>query len=107
PDTLNAFRDHGRLRPSLEEDVVGAMDTLADLERAGISLDEVTDELLADGLKKFVEPFTKLLKAVARRCRDANTARINVQTHVLPPALAGEVSSKLAEWDTQGGTRRL
>jgi transaldolase / glucose-6-phosphate isomerase len=107
PDTLNAFRDHGRVRPSLEEDVVGAMDVLEDLEKSGISLEQVTGDLLADGLKKFVDPFTKLLKAVERRCRDANKARINVQTHALPGPLATEVATKLKEWDAQGGTRRL
>jgi len=64
PDTFNAFRDHGKLRPSLEEDVTSAMDVLDDLEKSGISLKKVTDDLLADGLAKFVDPFTKLLKAV-------------------------------------------
>ena len=49
PDTLSAFRDHGRPRASLEEDVSGAMDVLADLEKSGISLKQVTDDLLADG----------------------------------------------------------
>jgi transaldolase/glucose-6-phosphate isomerase len=107
PETLNAFRDHGRLRPSLEEDVTGAMDVLDDLEKSGISLKKVTDDLLADGLKKFVDPFTKLLKAVDRRCRDANKARINVQTYSLPASLRSELSARLKEWDAQGGTRRL
>lgn len=107
PETLNAFRDHGRGRPSLEEDVTGAMDILDDLEKSGISLQKVTADLLADGLKKFNEPFTKLMKAVERRCRDANKARINAQTYTLPPALADQVAKKLKEWDAQGGTRRL
>ncbi len=107
PDTLNAFRDHGRLRPSLEEDVTGAMDLLDDLERSGISLKKVTDDLLADGLAKFVDPFTKLLKAVERRCREANKARINEQTYSLPAALKSEVAAKLKAFDGQGGTRRL
>jgi len=107
PDTLHAFRDHGRVRPSLEEDVVGAMDVLDDLEKSGVSLDKVTADLLADGLKKFVDPFTKLLKAVERRSREANKARINGQTHALPGPLAAEVATKLKDWDAQGGTRRL
>ena len=72
PETLSAFRDHGRVRPSLEEDVAGAVALLEALEKAGVSLHKVTDDLLADGVKKFVEPFTKLLNAVERRCREAN-----------------------------------
>ncbi len=107
PETLSAFRDHGRPRASLEEAVTEAMETLDDLEKAGISLKKVTDDLLADGVKKFVEPFAKLLKAVERRCREANKARINGQSHSLPPALAGEVAAKLKEGDAQGGTHRL
>ncbi len=107
PETLSAFRDHGRSRPSLEEDVAGATETLAALEKSGVSLEKVTAELLADGLKKFVEPFTKLLKAVERRCREANRARINAQSYTLPDSLQAEVTQRLADWDGQGGTRRL
>src|SRR5207247_1949145 len=107
PETLSAFRDHGRPRASLEENVTEAMDTLDDLEKAGISLKKATDDRLADGVKKFVEPFAKLLKAVERRCREANKARINGQSHALPSALAGEVEAKLKEWDAQGRTHRL
>jgi transaldolase/glucose-6-phosphate isomerase len=107
PETLSAFRDHGKLRASLEENVDAAAATLAALDKAGVSLTQVTDDLLADGLKKFVEPFTKLLKAVERRCREANKARINGQTHALPAAIAAEVDAKLKEWDLGGGTHRL
>jgi transaldolase / glucose-6-phosphate isomerase len=72
PETLSAFRDHGKLRGSLEEDVEGAKRTLAELELLGISLDGVTDALLIDGVKKFVEPYTTLLETVERRVREAN-----------------------------------
>ena len=71
PETITAFKDHGRIRPSLEEDLAGASATLAALEAAGVSLRQVTDELIEDGLKKFVEPFTKLLAAVERRAAEA------------------------------------
>jgi transaldolase/glucose-6-phosphate isomerase len=107
PDTLNAFRDHGRPRASLEENVGAATETLKALEATGISLDKVTSDLLADGLKKFVEPFTKLLTAVEKRLREGNTARINAQAYALPEALRGAVTERLARWDAEGGTRRL
>jgi transaldolase/glucose-6-phosphate isomerase len=107
PETLSAFRSHGRPRASLEEDVAGAAETLSALSAAGISLDAVTSDLLADGLQKFVEPFTKLLGAVERRLREGNTARINRQTHHLPDALEAEVAARLRQWDAEGGTRRL
>jgi transaldolase / glucose-6-phosphate isomerase len=107
PETLAAFRDHGVPRASLEADLPRASRVLDDLEKAGVSLAKVTDDLLADGLKKFVEPFTKLLKAVERRSREANKARINGQSHTLPAALATDVAARLKDWDGQGGTRRL
>jgi transaldolase / glucose-6-phosphate isomerase len=107
PATLAAFRDHGRPRASLEEDVAEAMQLLDDLERSGISLRKVTDDLLTDGVSKFVEPFTKLLRAVDRRSREANTARINSQSHSLPSALHAKVIERLKAWDADGGTRRL
>src|SRR5262249_27703444 len=107
PATLAAFRDHGRPRASLEEDVADAMQLLDDLERSGISLRKVTDDLLTDGVSKFAEPFTKLLGAVERRSREANKARINSQSHSLAPELHAKVSERLKAWDAEGGTRRL
>ncbi len=66
PKTWDAFREHGKLRKSLTEDVAGAKKTLAALEKAGISLDEATDKLLVDAVKLFVEPFDKMIAAVEK-----------------------------------------
>jgi len=67
PSTFEAFRDHGRPRTSLEEDLGGAQDTMEALEQVGISMKEVTDRLLDDGVRLFAEPFEKLLSAVDRQ----------------------------------------
>ena len=67
PATFDAFRDHGVVRPSLTEDVEGAKQVLAQLERLGISLDEITDRLLDEGLASFSDSFDKLLAAIAAR----------------------------------------
>jgi len=66
PATIDAFRDHGRLRKSLTEDVAGAPKVMDDLARAGISIKEVTDKLTDDGVKLFADAFDKLLAAVAK-----------------------------------------
>lgn len=66
PATIDAFRDHGKLRNSLTEDVPGAQKTMDDLARAGISIKEVTDKLTDDGVKQFADAFDKLLAAVAK-----------------------------------------
>jgi transaldolase/glucose-6-phosphate isomerase len=66
PATIDAFRDHGRLRNSLTEDVAGAAKVMQDLARAGVSMKEVTDKLTEDGVKLFADAFDKLLAAVAK-----------------------------------------
>jgi len=66
PATFDAFRDHGKLRHSLIENVEGAAKTMADLARAEISMKEVTDKLLVDGVKLFADAFKTLLDAVGK-----------------------------------------
>jgi transaldolase/glucose-6-phosphate isomerase len=66
PATIDAFRDHGRLRNALVEDVPGAQKVMDDLARAGISIKQVTDKLTDDGVKLFADAFDKLLAAVAK-----------------------------------------
>jgi transaldolase len=64
PATLDAFRDHGKPRASLEEDVPAAKETMDNLAKAGISMKAATDKLTEDGVKLFEEAFDKLLGAV-------------------------------------------
>src|ERR1700733_7905569 len=66
PATIDAFRDHGRPRNSLAEDVPGAAKVMDDLARAGVSIKEVTDQLTSDGVKLFADAFAKLLAAVEK-----------------------------------------
>jgi len=66
PATLDAFRDHGKPRLSLTEDLPGAGKTMADLAAVGISMKEVTDKLTKDGVKLFADAFTQLLQAVEK-----------------------------------------
>ena len=63
PATLDAFREHGEARASLEEDLTTARTTLEAVEKH-LSLDQVTDKLLTDGVKLFADAFEKLLAAV-------------------------------------------
>ena len=67
PATLDAFRDHGRVRASLEEDLPEARQVMATLDRLGISLDEITDRTLEEGIQLFTDAMEKLLDAIARR----------------------------------------
>ena len=68
PATMKAFRDHGTaIRDSIESDVAGAEETLAALEKLGVSLDDITHELVLDGIKKFEEAFDNLIGGVKKR----------------------------------------
>jgi transaldolase len=64
PATLDAFRDHGVPRASLIEDVSGARKVMADLAASGISMEEVTAELVVASVRQFEDAFTKLLAVV-------------------------------------------
>ncbi len=66
PATLDAFRDHGKPRVSLTEDLPSAGKTMADLAAVGISMKEVTEKLTKDGVKLFADAFTQLLQAVEK-----------------------------------------
>jgi len=66
PATIDAFREHGRVRNSLTEDVPGAQKVMENLAKAGISMKELTDKLTDDGVKLFADAFEKLLAAVEK-----------------------------------------
>jgi len=74
PATVDAFRDHGKLRKSLEEDVDSAAKTMQNLKSAGLSMKEITDKLLEDGVRLFAESFDKLLAAVKEECEKLKNA---------------------------------
>jgi transaldolase/glucose-6-phosphate isomerase len=66
PATFDAFRDHGKLRNSLTENVDAARTIMDNLAKAGISMKEVTDKLLVDGVKLFADAFKQLLDATGK-----------------------------------------
>jgi len=65
--TMDAFRDHGKLRASLEEDLERARRVMATLDRLGISIDEVTGKVLDDGIRVFADSMDKVLSAIATK----------------------------------------
>lgn len=75
PETLAAYRDHGRPAVRLTDGLDRATAVLAGLDRAGIDLADVTDRLLDEGIRKFAEPFDALHAALdekAAACRTRN-----------------------------------
>jgi len=115
PDTVNtvptatfdAFRDHGRPRPSLEENLEEAHDTMEVLAQVGISMQQATDHLLAEGVKLFADAFDKLLSPVEREREALLGATLDRHTYQLPEPLAAAVIATLEDWRVNGKVRRL
>ena len=95
PATLEAFRDHGKPRASLIEDLEAARKTMADLASVGIVMKDVTDKLTADGVKLFADAFDKLLAAVEKNTKRARAPQVNAQTASLPADLDTAVKKTL------------
>ena len=107
PATFDAFRDHGRVRASLESDLGAARDTMAALAKAGISMKEVTDQLTREGVTLFADAFDKLLAAVDKARKAELTSNIDRMTWNLPSDLAAQVTAALEDWRINGKLRRL
>jgi transaldolase len=65
--TLQAFLDHGRVRPAIAEDNDQSERVLAQAAAAGIDLKQVTAELLQEGLRSFEQDFERLLQEIERQ----------------------------------------
>jgi transaldolase len=64
PETIDAFRDHGKPRLTIEDDLAGARKMLQDLESVGVSMDAVTQQVLDEGVVKFEQAFDQLLASI-------------------------------------------
>jgi transaldolase len=83
--TIRAFVDHGTVADTVEEGVEKAHRVMSCLADAGVDFGSVTDELLEQGVEKFVKPFDALLEALAAQSGGVGTAA--------PVVTAGESGS--------------
>jgi len=67
PATIDAFRHHGRVALTLEQDVADAEETFRRLSEAGVDLDAITRQLQVDGVRLFAESFDQLIEAVEKK----------------------------------------
>ena len=107
PATFDAFKDHGRVRNSLTEDLDSAHKAMETIAQLGLSMKEVTDKLTDDGVRLFAEAFDKLLEAVEKTTKLPATAQVSKPTYKLPAALAGSVKTNIDDWRALGKVRRL
>jgi len=64
PATIDAFRDHGNVTPTLAKGMDEADATIAELESFGISLKDITDKMLAEGLVAFEKSYDQLFAVI-------------------------------------------
>lgn len=107
PATLDAFREHGKVRASLTDDVEAARKTMKTLAQAGVSMKQVTDDLVDDGVKLFADAFEKLIAAVQSTITQAPKPKTEMQTYSLPQGFDNEVKKTLDDWASAGKMRRL
>jgi transaldolase/glucose-6-phosphate isomerase len=105
--TMDAFRDHGKLRDSLMQDPAHARQLLGDLGRAGISLDNVTEKLTNDGVRLFADAADKLFATVAKKRIDILGPRFDKQDIVLSNGVKKQADSIAEDWRLRGNIRKL
>ena len=106
PATMDAFRDHGTARASLEENVGEAEAVMARLAKAGIDIDAVATQLVKEGVQLFIDAADKVLGAVAGKRADFLGTRLDAGELNLG-ALADRTGKAVETFRAEGGIRRL
>jgi transaldolase/glucose-6-phosphate isomerase len=107
PATMDAFRDHGRVRASLDDGVDEAREVMTTIDRLGLPLAEITADLVSAGVKLFADAADKLLGAIERKREAVLGGGLDRQTHKLGDALEKAVDESLEDWRASGKLRRL
>ncbi len=109
PATMDAFRDHGQVIPhAIEQDITVARAVLAELEEHGVSLKEVTDDLVKEGVQQFADAFDKLFGTIAKRRRmllEGERAYLEIAPG--SSEMKGAVDAEMEVWRDDGRIRRL
>ncbi len=66
-DTLTKFKDHGKVRVTIEQDTQDARDVFEKVSSIGINLEQAAERLEEEGLKKFGDSYNDVLGAIARK----------------------------------------
>ena len=69
PTTVDAFRDHGDVKRTVDQDYADAERVIAELAQLGISIDDVTEKLLVDGLASFQKSFDTLIAGLSKKTK--------------------------------------
>jgi transaldolase len=69
PQTIEAFKDHGNTRRTVDDKIDEARRVLDQLEKLGISMNNVTDKLLVEGLASFQKSFDSLIAGLEKKSK--------------------------------------
>ncbi|MGH7094105.1 MAG: bifunctional transaldolase/phosoglucose isomerase, partial [Stellaceae bacterium] len=107
PATMDACRDHGKPRASLEEDIPGAEAVMKTLAGSGVSIEAATTKLVADAVQLFADAADQLYAAVQKKRQMVLGSKLNAMSYKLPDAIGAGVKDALEDWRKNGKIRRL
>jgi transaldolase/glucose-6-phosphate isomerase len=107
PKTMDAFRDHGTLKRTLDAEVDQAKQVLADADRLGLDLPGVTEHLVEEGVKLFADAADALLGAIAAKRARLEGDKLNELEPALPEAQKKTVAEAIEQARAAGWSRRL
>ncbi|MGE5205420.1 MAG: bifunctional transaldolase/phosoglucose isomerase [Chlamydiota bacterium] len=106
PATIDAFRDHGKVAPTLEAGEQEAEAALARLAQVGIDLNQVTEQLSVDGVEAFDKSMRQLLDSLREKRTKLVSAPLDRQQLSLGAAQSA-VDTRLKQWQKDDFNRRL
>ena len=107
PPTMDATRDHGKPRASLEENVAAAQAVMDALPKAGIDFNQVTAKLVDDAVRLFVDAADTLYASVQKKRQMILGNKQNAMSYKLPSNIETGVKAAIEDWRKEGKVRRL
>ncbi|HEU0218226.1 MAG TPA: transaldolase, partial [Stellaceae bacterium] len=107
PATMDAFRDHGKARASLEEGVDEAKAVMAALPSAGVSMADVTKQLVVDAVGLFADAADQLYASVQKKRQMVLGNKLNTMSCKLPADIEADFKAAIEDWRKNGKVRRL
>ncbi|MBV9860005.1 MAG: bifunctional transaldolase/phosoglucose isomerase [Alphaproteobacteria bacterium] len=105
--TMDAYRDHGKPRASLEEDIPAAQAVMDALPKAGIRFGDVTSKLVDDAVRLFVDAADQLYASVQKKRQMVLGAKLNAMSYKLPADIETGFKEAVEDWRKEGKVRRL
>jgi transaldolase/glucose-6-phosphate isomerase len=108
PQTIEAFRDHGIVAGDTVREYEWAHDIMRRLDAAGIDMDEVTADLLDEGLQAFADSYNDLIRSIAEKADvmrggmgRRHELHLGVETDVTIAAISSDHAPRVVKrvWD--------